>query len=156
MYIKHIYISYHRLNVYEFEEAPGVGDGQGSTACCSPWGHKESDMTERLNWSYLIYTQRHTHTILLLSIKKQEREKGILPCMITWQLPEGFMLSEVGWWQTNTVWFHLHVESENQNKWTKITKQKQTHANREQTGSCWRGGGWGDKWTRWGRWNFQL
>ena len=31
------------------EQAPGVGDGQGSLACCSPWGHKESDTTERLN-----------------------------------------------------------------------------------------------------------
>ena len=29
-----------------FEQAPGVGDGQGSLACCSPWGHKDSDMTE--------------------------------------------------------------------------------------------------------------
>ena len=29
-----------------FEQAPGVGDGQGGLACCSPWGHKESDMTE--------------------------------------------------------------------------------------------------------------
>ena len=34
----------------EFEQVPGVGDGQGSLACCSPWGHKELDMTERLNW----------------------------------------------------------------------------------------------------------
>ena len=32
-----------------FEQAPGVGDGQGSLVCCSLWGHKESDMTERLN-----------------------------------------------------------------------------------------------------------
>ena len=32
-----------------FEETPGVGDGQGSLACCSPWGRKESDKTERLN-----------------------------------------------------------------------------------------------------------
>ena len=31
-------------------EAPGVGDGQGSLVCCSPWGHKESDTTEQLNW----------------------------------------------------------------------------------------------------------
>ena len=31
------------------ERAPGVGDGQGSLAWCSPWGHKESDRTERLN-----------------------------------------------------------------------------------------------------------
>ena len=30
----------------EFEQALGVGDGQGSLTCCSPWGHKESDMTE--------------------------------------------------------------------------------------------------------------
>ena len=30
------------------EQAPGVGDGQGSLVCCSPWGHKESDMTEQL------------------------------------------------------------------------------------------------------------
>ena len=34
---------------YEFEQAPGVGDRQGSLVCCSPWGHKESDMTEHLN-----------------------------------------------------------------------------------------------------------
>ena len=40
---------HHRLNGHGFEQAPGVGDGQGSLACCSPWGHKESDMTERLN-----------------------------------------------------------------------------------------------------------
>ena len=38
-----------RLNGYEFVQAPGVGDGQRSLACYSPWGHKESDMTERLN-----------------------------------------------------------------------------------------------------------
>ena len=40
---------HHRLNGYEFEQAPGVGDGQGSPACCIPRGRKESDMTERLN-----------------------------------------------------------------------------------------------------------
>ena len=41
---------HHRLDGHEFEQGPGVGDGQGSLACCSPWGCKESDMTE------------HTHT----------------------------------------------------------------------------------------------
>ena len=40
---------HHRLNGHEFEKAPGVGDGQGSLACCSPWDHKELDSTERLN-----------------------------------------------------------------------------------------------------------
>ena len=34
------------VNGLEFEQAPGDGEGQGGLACCSPWGHKESDMTE--------------------------------------------------------------------------------------------------------------
>ena len=42
---------HHWLNEREFEQAPGVGDGQGGLACCSPWHHKESDTTERLNWT---------------------------------------------------------------------------------------------------------
>ena len=41
---------HHRLEGHEFEQAPGVGDGQGSLASCSPWGHKELDMPEWLNW----------------------------------------------------------------------------------------------------------
>ena len=41
---------HHRLDGHEFERAPGVGDGQGSLVYCSPWDHKESDMTEWLNW----------------------------------------------------------------------------------------------------------
>ena len=41
---------HHWLDGHEFEQAPGVGDGQGSLACCSLWGCKESDMTEWLNW----------------------------------------------------------------------------------------------------------
>ena len=40
---------HHQLNRPESEQAPKVGDGQGSLACCSPWGRKELDMTERLN-----------------------------------------------------------------------------------------------------------
>ena len=42
---------HHWLDGHEFEQAPGVGNGQGSLACCSPWCHKELDMTERLNWT---------------------------------------------------------------------------------------------------------
>ena len=37
---------------HEFEQALGVGDGQGSLACCSPWGHKDLDMTEQLNCNF--------------------------------------------------------------------------------------------------------
>ena len=40
---------HHLLNGYELEQAPGVGDRQGSLVCCNPWGHKELDMTEPLN-----------------------------------------------------------------------------------------------------------
>ena len=42
---------HHRLNGHEFEQAPGVDDGQESLACCSPWGYKELDMTKWLNWT---------------------------------------------------------------------------------------------------------
>ena len=41
---------HHWLSGHEFGETPGVGDGQGGLACCSPWGRKESDMTKWLNW----------------------------------------------------------------------------------------------------------
>ena len=37
---------HYQLNGHEFEQALGVGDGQGSLVCCSPWGQKESDTTE--------------------------------------------------------------------------------------------------------------
>ena len=40
---------HHRLNGYEFEQALGVGNGQGSQACHNPWGRKEWDTTEQLN-----------------------------------------------------------------------------------------------------------
>ena len=42
---------HHQLDGHEFEQALGFGDGQGSLACCSPWGRKELDTTERLNWT---------------------------------------------------------------------------------------------------------
>ena len=37
---------YHRLNGHEFEQVPGVGDGQGGLVCCGPWGPKELDTIE--------------------------------------------------------------------------------------------------------------
>ena len=44
-----IVVWHHRLNGHGFGWTPGVGDGQGGLACCSPRGHKELDTTERLN-----------------------------------------------------------------------------------------------------------
>ena len=40
---------HHRCDGHEFKQAPAVGDGEGSLACCSSWGCKESDLTEQLN-----------------------------------------------------------------------------------------------------------
>ena len=44
---------HHRLDGHEFGWTPGAGDGQGGLACCNSWGRKESDTTERLNWTEL-------------------------------------------------------------------------------------------------------
>ena len=44
---------HYRLDGHEFGWTPRGGDGQGGLACCSPWSHKELDMTERLNWTEL-------------------------------------------------------------------------------------------------------
>ena len=52
---------HHRLDGREFEWTPGVGDGQEGLACCDSWGRKESDTTERLNWTELM-KQKQTHT----------------------------------------------------------------------------------------------
>ena len=48
---------HHGLRGHEFEQAPGVCDGQGGLVCCDSWGRKESDMTERLNWTELNCTE---------------------------------------------------------------------------------------------------
>ena len=44
-----IFIKYHRLSGHEFEQTSGDSEGEGSLACCSPWGCKELDTTDRLN-----------------------------------------------------------------------------------------------------------
>ena len=48
---------HHQLNGHEFEWTPGVGNGQGGLVCCDSWGCKESDTTERLNWTELNWTE---------------------------------------------------------------------------------------------------
>ena len=59
---------HHRFDGQEFEQVPGVGDGQGSLACCSPWGRTESDTTEWLNNNTHTYT---LHNGILLSHRKE-------------------------------------------------------------------------------------
>ena len=62
---------HHWLDGHEFELTPGVGDGQGSLACAVPWGCKELDTTERLNW---------TATYICIYIKITELEAGFDFC----------------------------------------------------------------------------
>ena len=60
---------HHRLNRHEIEWTPGVRDGQGGLACCSPWGCKESDTTEQLNWTdwtELLPFIEHSHVSVAL------------------------------------------------------------------------------------------
>ena len=69
---------HHWLDGRESEWTPGVGDGQGGLVCCDSWGHKESDTTERLNWTdvivYLIQfiffqkNQSQVHSISRISL----------------------------------------------------------------------------------------
>ena len=76
---------YHQLDGHEFEQAPGVHDGQGSLVCCIPWGHKESDMTEQLNWTELNetnmqryklqYLRRKTHQMELMAMKTLQKKR---------------------------------------------------------------------------------
>jgi len=53
---------HHQLNGHEFEQIPGVGDGLGSLVCCSPWDHKESNVTECLNWTELKVARQNYHS----------------------------------------------------------------------------------------------
>ena len=58
---------HHWLDGHEFEKAPGVGDGQRSLACSSPWGCKESDTTEWLNWIKYVIQMIYLYLQIILS-----------------------------------------------------------------------------------------
>ena len=81
---------HHQLNGPEFEQVPGVGDGQGSLPCCSLWGCKESDTTERLNW-----TEKHKMATLLEVVFLIMGAWPIRPCTFQ-ELPFSFPL---GYWE---------------------------------------------------------
>ena len=63
---------HHRLDRHEFEWTPGVGHGQGILACCDSWGCKESDTTERLNWTECIVI---IHNLPVLPSNKSVSER---------------------------------------------------------------------------------
>ena len=65
---------HHRLDGHEFEQALGIGDGQGSLTCCSLWDRKASDTTEQLNWTLYLH----------FYIKKVNAEQGSKEDMGSW------------------------------------------------------------------------
>ena len=116
---------HHRLDGHEFGWTPGVGDGQGGLACCNSWSHKESDMTERLNWTELHCTEllrlqrcRHvSKTILcqnyehLTTVLVNFKQRYILPKST--QLPCLYYLSKI-WginvqYQVNLAFFNVNL-----------------------------------------------
>ena len=70
---------HHQLNGHEFEQALEVDDGQGGLACCSPWGRKESDTTEQLNWTEEVLPKSHPEN--LVSHKVVHRK---IMCCLRW------------------------------------------------------------------------
>ena len=59
---------YHQLEGHKFEQTPGDSEGQGSLVCCSPWGHEESDTTERLNNEFFLRTTHHPICLIRKSV----------------------------------------------------------------------------------------
>ena len=71
---------HHQLDGHEFEQALGIGDGQGNLACCSPRGCKESDTTERLHF-HALEKEMTTHSSVLAWRIPGTGEPGGLPSM---------------------------------------------------------------------------
>ena len=77
---------HHWLNGHEFEWTPGVFDGQGGLACCSSWGRKESDMTERLNstnWGTKAHRELHENIFFFTSHLSSISISPVTLCFIT-------------------------------------------------------------------------
>ena len=76
---------HHRLDGYELEQAPRIGDGEGGLACFSPWGRKELGMTERLTLTYACM-----HGSWEMNANGQQLEHSlVLPFLVIWMKIEG-------------------------------------------------------------------
>ena len=83
---------HHWLDGREFEQAPEVGDEQGSLVCCNPRGHKESDMTEQLNWMALPSgNSNSTSSVELPSGEDEAWNAGQVQQTVMWRKKAGFL-----------------------------------------------------------------
>ena len=106
---------HHRLNGHEFEWTPEVGDGQGGLACCSPWGHKESDMTEQLNWTEnLIESPLDSKEIKLHNPKGNQPKYSLEGLMLKLQLAT--WCEELTHWKRPWCWERLKAGGEGGNR----------------------------------------
>ena len=93
---------HHQLNGHEFEQALGVGDGQGSLACCSPWGLEESDTTEQFHFHFSLSCIGEGHgSPLQCSCLENPRagEPGGLPSMGSHRVRHDWA-NELNWTET--------------------------------------------------------
>ena len=76
---------HHQLNGHESEQTPGDGEGQGNLAMRSPWGRKESDMTERLN-NYILKQEFHERRNTIVKLGKRNTFDNIAPILLVSQV----------------------------------------------------------------------
>ena len=90
---------HHQRDRHEFEQGPGVGDGQWSLACCSPWGHKEPDqLSNSTDWSSPLKSLRRLHSISSNSAhngKKQNPPATVLALLSEASLPTFYLCPEL-------------------------------------------------------------
>ena len=93
---------HHLLNRHEFEQTLKVGDGQGGLAYCSPWGWKESDMTEWLNWTELNISEHWKNSAL---VKKSAESIGIY----MEKMPLYLHLKHFLWFRRQILKVHFYI-----------------------------------------------
>ena len=94
-------VGWHQLNGHEFEQAQVAGERQGSLACCSPWGCKELDMTERLGWTE-IKIKKKMWCIYTMECYSTIKEKEIVSFAATWMGIEIAVRSEASLMEQKT------------------------------------------------------
>ena len=105
---------HYQLNGHEFEQAPGVGDRQGSLVCCSPWGHKELDMTEQLNWTELYLLSAMAHTLWSVFLSEQIHflpiTLSLIEFFLWWDIKNlNFIIVGSGWVRVPATWIQVPI-----------------------------------------------
>ena len=104
---------HHGLDGRESEWTPGDGDEQGGLACCDSWGRKESDTTERLNWTELNWTEACSAMNLPLSTALTVSHRFWVVLFSFWFISMhiliSFFISSVICWLFSSVLFSLHM-----------------------------------------------